>query len=163
MTCSLQDKGHGRTRPSGIQCLKTERERKEEASHGSVGASAWEEARHGYGLTKGKPRSRGPGSPGNWRRGGLEPALIPSSTQTAALALTALKACRGDPVYSILEIGTGHSALESKACLWTLPFSLEVHASPFAKHHHLVPSLGHRQSGLGLNRGQAGEALACGL
>lgn len=89
------------------------------------------------------------------RRGALEPALVPGSTQTAALALAALKACKGDLVYCILEIRAGRLALENRACLWALPFSLEVHASLFAKHHHHVLSLGHRQSGLGLNRGQA--------
>lgn len=89
------------------------------------------------------------------RRGGLEPALVHSSTQTGALALAALKACKGEPVYCVLEIRTGHSALENRACLWALPFSLEVHASPSAKHRCPVLSLGHRQSGLRLNRGQA--------
>lgn len=89
------------------------------------------------------------------RREGLEPALVHSSIQTAVLALAALKACKGDPVCCVLEIRTGHSALENRVWLWALPFSLEVHASPFAKHHHPVPSLGHRQSGLRLNRGQA--------
>lgn len=96
------------------------------------------------------------------KREGPVPTLVPSSTRTAALAMAALKTCsRGDPTVSsscccnqlfTLETRTRHSALENRACLWALPFSLEVHPLPST---HPARSLGRRQGGLGLDRGQA--------